>query len=76
MAGTLAWEVAKTGSSIMLYAEEEEELSPRFPALIPAFHAGLRSFIAVPLINRDTVIGVLQIRSVELGAYSQSDFPG
>lgn len=73
LAGTLAWEVAKTGSSIMLDAEDEEAFTRRFPALIPAFRSGLRSFIAVPLINRDTVIGVLQIRSTELGAYFQSD---
>ena len=38
---------------------------------MPAFNVGLRSFLAVPLLVRDVVIGVLQIRSKEHGIYSQ-----
>jgi len=71
LAGTLA-EVALQGRSpIMLEADSESDLRHRFPRVLPDFRSGMRSFLAVPLINRNIVIGVLQIRSKQHGIYSQ-----
>ena len=72
LAGTLAEEVVRSKKPIMLEAGKEPDLGKRFPGLAPNFRAGMVSFLAVPLIYRDDVIGVLQLRSKEPGAYSQS----
>ena len=69
LAGALAGEVALTRSSIVFEAESEEQVRDRFPLLMPAFRSGLRSFISVPLVERDNVTGVFQIRSSEIGVY-------
>lgn len=73
LVGALAGEVALTGLSQMFEAGSEEEVLNRFPLLLPAFQSGLRSFITVPLVDRDLVTGVFQIRSTEIGAYEQKD---
>ena len=59
----LAGEVVRTGAPYMLDAETEPDLEDRFPGLIPAYKAGLVSFLAIPLIARDVVIGILRIGS-------------
>ena len=71
LGGTLTEEVARTRSPKMLVADSEADLRQRFPGLVPAYRAGLRSFLGVPLIDRDSVIGVLQIRSKRPGVYGQ-----
>jgi len=55
----------------MFEADDEPDLRKRFPALVTNFRAGMRSFLAAPLIYRDNVIGVLQLRSKERGVYSR-----
>ena len=71
LAGSLAGEVFHTRSPMMLEAETEADLEHRFPQLLPFYDAGLRSFMAVPLSNRDAVIGVLRVGSKENGIYFQ-----
>ena len=71
LAGALAGEAVRTKSPIMLEAQTEADLVHRFPLLIPAFRAGFRSFLAVPLIYRDTVIGVLRLASKNRGIYTR-----
>ena len=68
--GALAGEVVQTRSSVSLELKTVDDVEQRYPLLMPAFIAGLRTFLAVPLIDRDVVIGVLQIRSNELGIYN------
>ena len=65
LAGALAGEVVRTKSPIMLEAEAASDLEHRFPALLANNGAGFRSLMTVPLLDRDAVIGVLQIRSKE-----------
>ena len=67
--GALAGEVVRTRESIMLTAESATDLEHLYPHLTVSFDAGFRSFMAVPLIDRNVVIGVLQIRSMEQGKY-------
>ena len=71
LAGTFAEEAIRTTSAVIFKADKESDVSERFPALLANFHAGMRSFLAAPLIYRDEVIGVLQVRSKERGVYSQ-----
>jgi len=71
LAGTMTEEVALTRSPKMLVADREAELCSQLPGLLPAFRAGLRSFLAVPLVDHNVVIGVLQIRSKDHKVYSQ-----
>ena len=72
LAETLSREVTRTGSTISLDAESESELASRFPGLVASFQMGLSSFLAVPLISSDHVIGVMHFRSCQLHRYNQS----
>jgi two-component sensor histidine kinase/putative methionine-R-sulfoxide reductase with GAF domain len=68
--GALAGEVVRTREPVMLTAETEADLEQLYPHLMVSFDAGFRSFMAVPLIDHNVVIGVLQIRSMEQRKYS------
>lgn len=70
LAGALVGEVVRTRLPILLEPETAAEVDLRFPLLMPAYNSGLRSFMAVPLIDRDAAIGVLQVRSKERGIYT------
>lgn len=69
LAGALAGEVVLTRSCVLLELKTSDDVEQSYPLLMPAYNAGLRTFLAVPLIDRDVVIGVLQIRSNEVGIY-------
>ncbi len=71
--GTLTEEILRTRSKVIVQMENETELEERFPSLLPSFRVGFRSFMSVPLISKDRVIGVLHFRSVKLNAYSEMD---
>ena len=69
-AGSLTGQVVRTRSPVMLEVESAAEIERCLPLLLPAYDAGFRSFLSVPLVDRDAVIGVLQIRSKTQGIYS------
>ena len=71
MAGSLAGEAVLTKSAILLEVESSADLEPKFSMLLENFNAGLRSFLAVPLLSNDVVIGVIRVGSKNRGAYSQ-----
>ena len=73
LAGSFSGEAVRMKSPVLLEADTEADLEHRFPLLVLAYNAGLRSFMAVPLIDRDTVIGVLQVQSKGRGIYTQQD---
>ena len=50
-----------------------EEITDQYPGLGPAFQAGMRSIIAVPLISRDVVIGGLHFHSKIPKAHVEQD---
>jgi two-component sensor histidine kinase len=50
--------------------ENREELAERFPRLLSAFDAGIRSVMSVPLTSGGRVIGVLTFRSLKPNAYT------
>ncbi len=65
--------IMHTRSPLLIQTEDEREVSDRFPALLPTFHAGFRSMLSVPLISKDQVIGGLHFRSFKPDAYTELD---
>jgi two-component system cell cycle sensor histidine kinase/response regulator CckA len=59
--------------SLLIQPETREELEGDFPKFIPHFQVGLRSMMAIPMISRDTVIGVLHLQSTKIKAYIDQD---
>ena len=59
--------------SLLNQPETIEELEGQFSKFIPHFQAGLRSMIAIPLVSRDVVIGVLHLQSTKHKAYTDQD---
>ena len=54
-------------------SENVEDMSRQYPSLLPNIRAGMRSFVSVPLIARDEIIGVLHFRTVRRNAYDERD---
>ncbi len=70
LAGTQAEAVVRAKASLHIRAEDRSELVSRFPGLAGNFDAGMRSFLSVPLVSSERVIGVLNLRSSDPNAYS------
>ena len=62
-----------SGQVVVVQGMNKLELSKNFPELVPGFKAGLRSFIAIPLIFNDVVVGSLGLQSRRQNAYSNCD---
>jgi PAS domain S-box-containing protein len=73
LVGTLTEDVMLTGSSLLVQTEKIDEVVARFPLLSPTFQVGFQSLLAVPLISKDKVIGVLHFRSFKPKAYTEAD---
>jgi len=71
LAGTFAEVCLQARSPMMLDIHTEQDLSHRLPGILLSFHAGLRSFLGVPLYHRDNVVAFLQVCSTTPGIYSQ-----
>jgi PAS domain S-box-containing protein len=73
LAGTLTEKMIKIRKGILFNGKDEQEVEEKFPGLMPETKAGARSFLSVPFISRDQVIGGLHFRSNTYGAYSDKD---
>ena len=73
LAGSLGEELLKRRSSILFQADDEKEWTDRFPALLSAFQAGIRSTISVPLFSHDQTIAGLHIQSLKPNAYTEAE---
>jgi PAS domain S-box-containing protein len=73
MAGTRAEKVVTTRSALLSQSENINELLSEYPSLSRQVEAGFRSFLDVPLVAGDSVVGLLLLRSHATGAYSQRD---
>jgi PAS domain S-box-containing protein len=60
-------------SSILIQPEDENEVALHYPNFVKHFRAGVRSMMAVPLISKDQVIGILHLQSLKPKAYTESD---
>ncbi len=68
--GTFTNEVIRQQKAILFLPDSLCEARAKFPGLMPQYRSGLRSFISVPLVYKDTTIGVLHFSSVKPNAYS------
>jgi len=73
LAGTGTEEIMRTRSSLFILDKDWESAISRCPGLSPIFKAGFQSVMMVPLISKNDVIGVLNIQSTRLNAYTETD---
>ncbi len=71
--GTLSAEVRRHRRAIVYHSTTPAEALRRFHGLASEYEIGLRSFLSVPLIYGDEVIGILNFRSREMNAYTDHD---
>jgi len=71
--GSVNEALERTRTGMLLHLTNVEELKGQYSHLVSTFQAGIRSFMGVPLISRDKVIGVLHFRSIKPDAYSEQD---
>lgn len=73
MKGPFYEEVVHRRSSVLLQTEDEREIAVRYPNFLNNFRSGLRSFMGIPLISQDQLVGVLIIQSFKANAYTEND---
>ena len=71
--GTVTEEMIRSYAPVLFNPESVEEVQERFPGLLFAYKAGLRSRLSVLLIARGTVIGSLTLWSKQTKAYGERD---
>jgi PAS domain S-box-containing protein len=65
--------ILKTRLSVFVQTEDIPEMGKKYPFLLASLRAGFRSMISVPLISKDQVIGVLNLRSMKPNVYTERD---
>ena len=73
IAGSFSETVIQSRKRIIIGDKTEDEIVAEFPSLLVSIKAGFRSFLSVPLISRDQVIGILHLRSKKDRTYSEQD---
>ncbi len=72
LAGSLTEDVGRTRKSVLLNLRSGPgPLESRWPEAMPGYNVGLRSYITVPLVHHDQVIGTIHFRSVQPGLYGE-----
>ena len=65
-------EVVRNRSRFVFVAQDRDKVEALMPRMMPLFNVGLRTFLWVPLISNDEVIGVLTLASTNANAYPDS----
>jgi diguanylate cyclase (GGDEF)-like protein/PAS domain S-box-containing protein len=71
--GSINEALASTKTGILLHPTSADELTGQYPHLVSTFQEGINSFMSVPLIYRDELIGVLHLRAKKPNAYTKQD---
>jgi PAS domain S-box-containing protein len=74
LAGSLSEAVIRTRTGLRVQPASFDEIEDQFPLLSPMFQAEMQSFVSVPLIYRNEVIGVLHFASKKQNAYTEQAF--
>jgi PAS domain S-box-containing protein len=73
MKGPFFEETVHRRSSVLIQTEDEREIAVRYPNLLSNFRSGFRSFIGIPLVSKDQVIGVFYAQSFKPNVYTDAD---
>jgi PAS domain S-box-containing protein len=73
LAGTMSAAVVEKKKGMVFSPPSAKELTAAFPTILPMWAAGFRSFLLVPLIGRDQVIGTLVMSSYATDGYGPED---
>ena len=73
IAGTFTDEVVRNRRATVFHPGSMEAMLGRFPGLGPEYGSGIRSYLSVPLIYNDRVIGALNFRSLSEDTYTHHD---
>ncbi len=71
--GTVTSRTFRTSRPVLYQPTVAEDLEGEFPGLLPMWNEGLRSFLAVPLISNNEVIGVLWLGSRTEAAFGDHE---
>ena len=71
--GTYEEEIVRNKVGLIIQGLNLERIAERYPDLVASLRSGLQSHIAVPLISKDQVIGILQLRSARPNAYTKRE---
>ncbi|MBU0651331.1 MAG: sensor domain-containing diguanylate cyclase, partial [Proteobacteria bacterium] len=71
--GSVNEAIARTKTGMLLHPTSVDEITGQYPHLVSTFQEGISSFMTVPLIYRDELIGVLHFRAKKPNAYSEQD---
>jgi len=74
LAGSLSEAVIRARTGLRVQPASFDEIEDQFPLLSPMFQAEMQSFVSVPLIYRNEVIGVLHFASKKQNAYTEQTF--
>ena len=70
---SMTQDVIRRRAGLLIQPRDINDLRQRFTGPLPAYEAGFRSFLSVPLISHDEVIGVLHLESTQPQAYTDRD---
>jgi PAS domain S-box-containing protein len=73
LAGTVPEKALLARSGSIIQIADNNKTTSRSPAYLPSFGAGLRSMVAIPLISKDQVIGILHLQSIKPNAYTERE---
>ncbi|MDA1258491.1 MAG: GAF domain-containing protein, partial [Chloroflexi bacterium] len=67
--GSIIDEVTRTRRPAVIHTVDRDEIARTFPALLPQYDTGVRSFLSLPLFAGDRSVGALHFYSKTVGAY-------
>ncbi len=71
--GSFSELIMRTRKGMIVQSGHDGAMIAQFPSLIVSIQAGIHSFMSVPLISQDNLIGTLMIRSKRPNAYTEQD---
>lgn len=71
--GTISQEAIRGRSPVLVSATGRHDLVTQYPGEAAGYDAGLRSFMATPLVASEAVIGTLNVSCTEVNAYAGRD---
>lgn len=73
LSGSFTEAIVNSNSAMLIQSDNIDELSHQILGLVPVYKAGARSFIGVPLVSRNEIIGALHINSINEKNYDERD---